>query len=479
MSIAKIVRGTAFIGFVNVLRLIVQFVSVPVLARLLSPVDYGLAAMAMPVILFVMLLADAGLGNSLVRTSRTNDPAWHMCFWLSVGLGIVGAAGVALLSPLVAFFLSEPRLTPMLATLAAIIPLQTFTMVPGACLQKEARFGTIAATEIVAMCTSLGAAVALAIAGSGVWALVWQQIVFYAVRLTLTLTCSPYRPRLMFDLHDAWEHVIFGRNLLGMSLISSASRSLENLVIGKVNGAGPVGVYAMAFQFARLPFMLVTGPLQYSLYPHVAAIREDRAQLTALFVLLTRVLAMVLLPAVGLVAVASEPTFTLLLSHKWVHAAPVFALIAPAAALQPVTAIVGTFLMALGRTDVQIRLAAQFAVVWIAGLTMSVWYGLEAVAMTYSVCALLFSAWSLRICLPLLDCSFASYARLFMWPMALTVVAMIGYRVLSSPEADHNALNVGIAMTLALIVTVIALLVQRRALVAALTMSAANSPHSV
>ena len=108
---------------------------------------------------------------------------------------------VALLSPLVAFFLSEPRLTPLLATLAAIIPLQTFTMVPGAALQKEARFGTIAATEIVAMCTSLGAAVALAIAGFGVWALIWQQIVFYAVRLTLTLTCSPYRPRLMFDLH--------------------------------------------------------------------------------------------------------------------------------------------------------------------------------------------------------------------------------------------------------------------------------------
>ena len=165
-------------------------------------------------------------------------------------------------------------------------------------------------------------------------------------------------------------------------------------------------------------------------------------------------------------------SFTLLLSHKWGQAAPVFALIAPAAALQPVTAIVGTFLMALGRTDVQIRLAAQFAAVWIVGLMLSVWYGIEAVATTYSVCALLFSVWSLRICLPLVDCSFACYARLFMWPMALTVVAMLGYRVLSSPEADHNALNVGIAMTLALIVTVVALLVQRRALVAALTASA-------
>lgn len=434
--------------------------------------------MAMPIILFVMLIADAGLGNSLVRTSRTNSPAWHTCFWLSVGMGIVGAAGVALLSPLVAFLLNESRLTPLLAALSAIIPLQTFTMVPGAALQKEARFGTIAATEIVAMCTSLGAAVALAMAGSGVWALVLQQIVFYSVRLTLTLTCSPYRPRLVFNLHDAWEHVIFGRNLLGMSLISSASRSLENLVIGKVHGAGPVGVYSMAFQFARLPFMVVTGPLQYVLYPHVAAIREDRAQMTALFVLLTRVLAMVLLPAVGLLAVASEPTFTLLLSKKWGQAAPIFSLIAPATALQPVTAIVGTFLMALGRTDVQVRLAAQFAAIWIVGLMISVWYGIAAVATTYSICALLFSAWSLRKCLPLVNCSFAAYARLFVWPMALTVWAILAYRVLRSPGVDHNAFNVGIAMTLALIVTVVALLAQRRALVAALTVSASSSPLS-
>lgn len=473
MSIVQIVRGTAFIGFVNVLRLLVQLVSVPVLARLLSPVDYGLAAMAMPIILFVMLIADAGLGNSLVRTGRANAPAWHTCFWLSVGLGIVVAAGVALLSPLVGFLLNEPRLVPLLAALAALIPLQTFTLVPGAALQQQGRFGTIAASEIAAICASLGAAVAFAIAGFGVWALIWQQIVFYAVRLTLTLTCSPYRPRLVFDLHDAWEHVIFGRNLLGVSLIASASRALENLAIGKVDGAGPVGVYAMAFQFARLPFMLVTGPLQYVLYPHVAAIREDRTKLLALFLLLTRVLAMGILPAVGLAAVASEPMFHLLLSKKWGEAAPIFVLIAPAAALQPVTAIVGTFLMALGRTDVQMRLAAQFAAVWVVGLMLSVCYGIEAVAAAYSVCALLFSVWSLRGCLPLVNCSFAVYARALLWPTTLSVLAILSYRLVSATGPNREVENVCLAAMLACIAIAIAVVAQRRDLIAALS----HPPH--
>ena len=418
MHILKVAKGAALIGCINVVRIVVQLFSVPVLARYLSPVDYGLAAMAMPVILFVMMIADAGLGASLVRTGNSDQPAWHTCFWLSAALGIVLASGMALLSPVIGLLLNEPRIVPLIVTLAAIVALQTFTIVPGAAFQQQGRFGTIAATEIVTIGASVGTAVVCAIEGRGVWSLIWQQLVLYAVRLTLTLTCSPYRPRLIFDIVEAREHVRFGWHLLGVNLIGFASRSLENLAIGRIYGAGIVGIYAMAFQFARLPFMLVTGPLQYALYPHIAAIRDDKAKVTSLFLLLTRVLAMVIIPSVGIVAVASEPIFHLLLSKKWGEAIPVFILIAPATALQPVTAIIGTFLMALGRTDVQKHLAMQFALVWLVGLVVAVWYGIEAVAATYTICVMLFSVWSLRVCLPLVNCSLTLYARVLLLPMA-------------------------------------------------------------
>ncbi len=466
MSIRRIVQGTALIGCINVLRLFVQFFSIPVLARLLTPGDYGLAAMAMPVILFLMMLADAGLGNSLVRSGAADGPAWHTCFWLSVGLGSILSMGVVVIAPLAGRLLDEPLLVPVLMALAAVVPLQTCTIVPGAALQKHARFGTIAAAEIVAIGSSIGTAVVCAVADRGVWALVWQQLVFYAVRLALTLTLSPYRPRLVFDLGDAWEHVLFGRNLLGASLISSASRSLENLMIGRVYGPASVGVYAMALQFARLPFLLVTGPLQFALYPHIAALRDDKAKLAALLLLITRVLAMVVLPAVGMVAVAGEPVFHLLLSKKWGQAAPLFVLIAPAASLQPVTAVLGTFLMALGRTDVQLRLAAQFAAVWFVGLMLSVWYGIEAVAAVYAICGVLFSAWSLRVCLPLLNCSFAMYARTLLWPLATTASAILLYRLVSSASPAHELMNVAFAAMLAITASGLALLAQRRDILA-------------
>jgi O-antigen/teichoic acid export membrane protein len=470
MSIKQIAKGTVLIVSMNVVRILVQLFSVPVIARFLTPVDYGLAAMAMPIILFVMMIADAGLGASLVRTGKSDQPVWHTCFWLSAALGVVLAGGMALLSPVAGALLNEPRVVPLITTLAAIVAIQTFTIVPGAALQQQGRFGTIAATEIVAIGASIGTAVVCAVEGFGVWALIWQQLVLYGVRLTLTLTCSPYRPRLIFHWHDARDHVIFGWHLLGINLIGFAGRSLENLVIARIFGAAIVGIYAMSFQFARLPFMLVTGPLQYVTYPHIAAIREDKAKVTSLFLLFTRVLAMVILPSVGLVAVASEPIFHLLLSKKWNQAIPIFVLISPAAAVQPVTAIIGTFLMALGRTDVQKRLAMQNTTVWLAALMLSVWYGIEAVAVTYSICAMLCSLWSLRITLPLLHCSLTDYARALLLPMTLTALAIVLYRIMSSTGADHEALNVCLAGVLATIASAVALLAQRRELLAALSL---------
>ena len=467
MTIKQIVRGTALIGSMNVVRLLIQLFSVPVIARFLTPEEYGLAAMAMPIILFVMMLADAGLGASLVRTGVADQPVWHTCFWLSSGLGLLLASGIALLSPVAGMLLNEPRIVPLIATLGAIVAIQTFTIVPGAALQQAGRFGTIAATEMAAIGASIATAVFCAVQGLGVWALIWQQIVLYAVRLALTLIYSPYRPRPVFHLYEAHEHLMFGWHLLGVNLIGFASRQLENLAIGRMYGAGVVGIYAMAFQFARLPFMVVTGPLQYATYPHIAAIREDKERIVTLFLLLTRVLAMVILPSVGLVTVASEPIFHLILSKRWSDSITLFMLIAPAAAWQPVTAIIGTFLMALGRTDIQKRLAMQYAIFWLSGLMVSVWYGIEAVAAAYTVCALLFPFWSLRITLPLVNCTPTAYVRTLIWPLTLTVSVILLYRIVRLPSPDHDFVNVCIAAVLTVFTSVAALLIQRRELLAA------------
>ena len=410
---------------VGILRLVVQLAAVPLLARLLSSEDYGLSAIAMPLVFFVMMIADAGLSNSLIRLPRIDTRAWHTCFWLMTGLGVILSLAVALLSPAIGAFYHDARLTPVVASLGAIIVAQTLVTVPGAALQHQKRFGLIAITEITATFASIGTAIAVALAGFGVWALVWQQIVFYGVRVILTWLFTPYRPALVFDLSEAREHAVFGSHLLGANLISYGSRSLDNLMIGKIFGPGPVGIYAMAFQFARLPFMIVSGPCQYTMYPVVAGLRDDVTAFASLFLLITRLLAVLTFPTIALVAACSQPIFHLLLSPKWGDAAAIFSLIAPAAALQPVTAVTGTFLMALGRTDLQMKLAFQCSVLWIPAVLLTVWHGIAAVAVSYSLCMLLFSLWSLSISLPLIGCTASAYARALLWPAVIAIGSVV------------------------------------------------------
>jgi len=115
----------------NSIRIAVQIFAFPVMARLLSPAEYGLAAMAMPIILLVMTLADSGFAQSLVRVDPKNSSEWHSCFWLAFGLGCGFALLLSLASPLIALFLEQPRLREIIPALAAILPLQMLAVVPG------------------------------------------------------------------------------------------------------------------------------------------------------------------------------------------------------------------------------------------------------------------------------------------------------------------------------------------------------------
>ena len=447
-AIKRFITGAASVSMINVLRLAVQFLSLPLLARMLSPNEYGLVGMAMPFILFVMMIADSGLASSLVRDRSGDIAAWHSCFWLTAFLGVLLCLLLLLVSPAIALWLHEPALGPITATLSVVILMQSLTLIPGALLQQGGYFIRISAAEIASLVASVGVVLWCAFHGMGAWALVWQQVALYAVRLVATLALSPYRPRLTFKWQLARDHVLFGWKLLFANVVNFASKSAESLLIGKIRGPSDLGIFGMAIQFARLPFMVVTGPLQYVLYPSISADRDNRDKLRAQLLLATKGLAILLLAPMALVGAASDPIFDLLLSDKWSESATVFALIVPAAAFQPVVSLVGTFILAIGRPDVQLRLASQSMILWVLCLLGSVWFGLSVVAISYTVFTLLFSAWTLRVMLPLLDCRLRDYLNAVGAQIVLALVAASIYRLLLAqwPLSDLAAISLAIAM---------------------------------
>jgi PST family polysaccharide transporter len=407
---------------VNVLRILAQFIAVPILSRLLSPTDYGLVGIAMPFVLVAMMIADAGLGMSLVRTPVKDREEWSTCFWLSVLFGLALAILSVGLAPLAANLFAEPSLESILRALAVGVFAQAVFLVPRAAQQQSDHFTTIAGTEIAAIFTGIAAAVVIGLNGGGAWALVAQQLTFFVLRLLLTLFLSPFRPVLAFDFQKAKSHLVFGRDLLITNIVGFLTRSMDNLVIGGVLGAASVGVYSMATQFARLPTMLISGPLQYVLYGQLVKLKHDAEAVKTTFFALTRILAILVIPAVGMVAVAHHAVFTFLLSAKWESAGFLFMLIAPACALQAVTGIGGTVRMALGRTDIVLRMAVESGILWVVLLVLAVGHGLTSTAAAYNLAVLLYFPRSLSFILPIVGGTTLSYLGSLAVPAIATVI---------------------------------------------------------
>lgn len=371
---------------------------------------------------------------------------------------------MVLAGPIAAWIFNEKALEPIIMSLSIVIFAQAVSTIPGAALQQSHRFKTIAMIELSSLFIGIAMAILFALSGAGAWALAIQQIVFYTLRCILTFCYSPFRALRVFDLRIVREHLIFGRNVIGVAMIHLGSKSADNLIIGKILGSASLGIYSMAFQFARLPIMLITGPLQYVLYAQLAQLKTNVKMIAQTYLLLNRVLAILIFPVMGMVAVAHEPIFKWLLSQKWALSGEVFMLVAAACTLQTITSLSGTIMMVLGRTDRQLRMTAEFNALWISLLLVTVWKGLEVAAFTYNVAVFIYFPRLLSILLPLIQCLAISYIRTFFVPILCSIGCILLYNVLNHEFEFGQYTQIGLSGLLAMVGITMGTLIQRRTL---------------
>jgi O-antigen/teichoic acid export membrane protein len=464
LSLRKIVTGIAFVSSSTVLRLLAQFIVLPVLSRLLTSTDYGLIAIASPFITYAMMLSDAGLGMSLVRSAPLKDhlAAWSTSFWLITALGGCLTLLLSVFSPVAALTFGDARLELIIIILSFTIGVQAASVIPGAALQQAGRFSTIAAIEITATVLGMTAAVTAAFLGSGVWALVAQQSVFFSTRLVLTLIRSPFRPRLVFNLAAIKSHFVFGRDVLAVNMVAQFSGSIDNLAIGRVLGPAPLGFYSMAFQFTRLPSMIVTGPLQFVLYSHLASVQGNLPAIRGIFLFFTRALAIIIFPTLGMLAVAHVSIFATLLSAKWSQSGTIFMILATAGAVQAMMALGGDIMLVLGRADLRLRTTIEFGLLWLCALLLSIFFGIYWVAMAFTCAVVFYLPRALWLVLSLIQCPLKLYLEAVIVPILITLVSVGLYLEVAKALALHQYADIGLAALLALAAVVLSALVQLR-----------------
>ncbi|HTH96847.1 MAG TPA: lipopolysaccharide biosynthesis protein [Stellaceae bacterium] len=448
----------------TILRLFAQFLVLPILSRFLGPSEFGLVSIAMPFVLFAQIISDAGIGQSLVRSDGKDRTVWSTMFWVLLALGCGMGVALVAIAPVVADIYHEPRLRPIIMTLALVPVAQACNAVPAAALQRERRFMTLAGAEMTGTICGAVVAVLAAMHGFGAWALIGQQVTLWTGKLVLTFLFTSFRPAFIFIPARIKDHRSFSVNVTSFNVINFFARSLDPLVIGKVLGTAPLGTYTIAYQFMRLPSMIVTGPLQSVLYAQLALMKENKRALRETLLLATRLVSIMVFPAMGLVAAANEPVFSLLLSPRWAAAGWLFMLFAPVGAMQAVTGLNGCVLMATGRTEIQIRLTIEFTVIWVVTLLATVWFGVGWVAALYNISWFLYFPRFSKKFLDTVDCSRRTYLGAMMVPLAMTALGIGVYEAIARSMALPAWMLCVLAFILLLATMAASLLWQKRTL---------------
>ena len=446
MALKRIAFGVATLSAARVVQLASSFVAIPFLARMLTPVDFGLAALALSMVMFFTMIGDAGLGRSLVRVDANDTEAWSSAFWASVLLMTALSGLFFLISWPAAAFFNEPRLVPIMMVLSLAPLLMGLAEIPAASLLQKEKFQWLAGAEFAAAIAGIVVALVIAFQDGGAWALVWQHLTQRIVKGVVVQLASRLYPRLVLNVGKLKEHMRFMLDTAAWSMTMFVNRQADTLVVGKFLGAATLGLYNVAVRIMQLPVSILGGSLHSAVYPRFVQLREDNKALRELVLFTTMAQAVFVFPPIAAVAAASHAFFTLLLSERWQASGEIFTLLAGAGAIQTIVAINGSLLQAIGRTGARLRLTVEYAILWTISALATAPFGIHAVALGCTVTTLLYLPRLLHLYLRPIECSPLDFLRVLAAPTLAAIALFVGHRLLM------NTIEVGLWTEIAIVI---------------------------
>ena len=334
----------------------VQFAVMILLARMLSPDDFGLIAMLLVFTTIAALLVDAGFGTALVQKQRTSDDDETTVFLCGLGISTVVVGVLWLSAPAIAAFYSQPVLVPLTRLMVCVLPLSALAAVPDALLTQQLDFRARANAEILASLFSGTVAVFLAWCGFGVWSLAWQAILAIGTRAALLWRYSRWRPRGRFSMASFRALFAFGGYMLMSNLLNAISTRLQSLLIGRLFDSRALGYYTLAQSTQQAPAQFMSGVLNRVGLPVFSSVADQPAKLVGALRLSLRVAIFVFVPCMVGIAVVAKPLVVLLYGARWIPAAPLLSILAASAAFWPLHVLNLAAIGAQGRSDLIFRL---------------------------------------------------------------------------------------------------------------------------
>ncbi len=363
------------------------FGSTIILARLLTPADFGIVGFATIVTDYLGTLQDFGVGEALVQRKANVDQAANATFVVSVATGVVLFAAAVVLAPFAAGFFDEPLVTPILTVLALSHLITSFGTVHDALLVKNLDFKQRILPQVVRAVFKGGTAIAFALAGYGVWSIVLGQVLGAVAGTVALWIIVPWRPGRAWDNRVLRDILGFGAQIIGMGFIGNIEANLDYVIIGKALGESALGLYTLAFRAPELLIINLVAVVADVAFPAFSKLQDDRPALQRTLLGALHYITLVAVPAgIGLALIAG-PFVHVFYTSRWQDAIPSMQVLAVWASLRAMTYNIGDVYKAIRRADVLNKLGLVSIALLIPGMLFGANYGILGVAAAHAVVA--------------------------------------------------------------------------------------------
>lgn len=364
-------------------KFVLQFGATIVLARLLTPEDYGLFSIAFSIVILASFFKDLGLSTATIQRAEINQLELSAMFWVNVVWGLALALATVIAAPWLAAFFRDPRLTEILWALATLSILAGISNQHWALLTRQMRFAASAIVELISLGLGIAVGVGTAWIGWGYWALIATQIVIAALRAGGGIIAAHWMPSLPRAV-SVRSFLTFGGQITAVSILGYATRNLDNLLIGWQRGARELGFYDKAYQLLLLPIMQINVPIGTLAVAVLSRLGGNAAVYRAYCYRIALICASLGMPLIAFLFVATEPIVVLALGDAWRETIPLFRALAPAAFIDTFASTITWMFISLGQTARQLYASLVIAALIIASMAIGVQWGAVGVALAYS-----------------------------------------------------------------------------------------------
>ena len=422
----KVIKSGAWVFSTRAIQRLLFFIRTIILARLLSPNDFGLFGIALLALSMLDTFSQTGFRQALIQKKENINSYLDTAWTTGIIRGSLIAAILFAAAPYAAFFFKASRAEPILQIIGLAIILQSLTNIAVIYFEKELTFHKYSFYQLTGVVADVVVSVGAAFLFRSVWALVFGRLAGDLTRCVASYIIDPYRPRLRLDLSKAGELFGFGKWVLGSSILTFLILQGDDIFVGRLLGATALGFYQMAYFISNMPATEISHVISRVAFPAYSKMQDNISRLREAFLMTLKVTAFLSFSVAGLIFVLAPDFTRIFLGQKWMPMVPAMQVLVFAGLTRAIMATTGPIFQAVGKPKIETKWQIiRFAVLAVLIYPLTVRWGMAGTAITVFISAFISTIGFSKKAIEVTRCKLVEFSK------ALFIPLMMGIAIIS------------------------------------------------